>query len=86
MLRAIQDSSSSAAHHASFLLAAAADGLDGDGGADGLDGVSASRKHVQEKEIGQYSYSKHCYLVLAAVEAVSAPVAPVAVRSRSQQE
>ena len=26
------------AHHASFLLAAAADGLDGDGGADGLDG------------------------------------------------
>ena len=38
MLRAIQDSSSSAAHHASFLLAAAADGDGGDGGADGLDG------------------------------------------------
>jgi hypothetical protein len=49
-------------------------------------GISASRKHVQEKEIGQYSYSKHCYLVLAAVEAVSAPVAVEAVRSRSQQE
>ena len=31
-------------------------------------GISASRKHVQEKEIGQYSYSKHCYLVLAAVD------------------
>ena len=29
---------SSAAHHASFLLAAAADGDGGDGGADGLDG------------------------------------------------
>ena len=49
-------------------------------------GLSASRQHVQEKEIGQYSYSKHCYLVLAAVEAVSAPVAVEAVRSRSQQE
>ena len=48
--------------------------------------ASRSRKHVQEKEIGQYSYSKHCYLVLAAVEAVSAPVAVEAVRSRSQQE
>jgi hypothetical protein len=31
--------------------------------------------YVQEKEIGHYSYSKHCYLVLVAVEAVSAPVA-----------
>ena len=34
----------------------------------------AWRQHVQEKEIGHYSYSKHCYLVLVAVEAVSAPV------------
>ena len=39
---------------------------------DKLHGVS-SRQHVQEKEIGHYySYSKHCYLVLVAVEAVSA--------------
>ena len=52
---------------------------------DKLHGVSASRKHVQEKEIGQYSYSKHCYLVLVAVEAVSAPVAIEAVSSRSRQ-
>ena len=53
---------------------------------DKLHGVSAARQHVQEKEIGHYSYSKHCYLVLVAVEAVSAPVAVEAVRSRSQQE
>ena len=41
--------------------------------------------YVQEKEIVHYSYSKHCYLVLVAVEAVSAPVAIEAVSSRSRQ-
>jgi hypothetical protein len=49
-------------------------------------GISASRKHVQEKEIGQYSYSKHCYLVLAAVEALTAATAEAASELESADE
>ena len=32
----------------------------------GSEGASRRLEHVQEKEIGQYSYSKHCFLVLVA--------------------